>query len=514
MRKAIFSTLSITAFRVVWLAVAFISQIVIAGFFGAKSGMDAFIAANTLPQYIITVLMGSLGFVFIPAFIDYKAKGCQDEAWGLASNMINLCLLLFGVITIAGLIFARPILQLITPGLGPEAIEIGTRISIIVWPTVLLTAMMTLLSSIYQAQGRFFWQAAVPVIGALVNLGMLVLLARWWGVVGLAVATTASILIQVGLLVKVISGPGKYRLGLNWRDPGIQQVFRLFLPLVIVGFFTKFTPLVERYLASGLGEGSISHLNYAFRFMSVAAILISSGISTVIFPMMSRNVSSEDMGALKNTMSISLRMMWFCIAPIIAIGFSLCLPLIAIFFQHGEFDFKDTLAVAGILRIYLFALIGICLANVTGRGFYVLKDTKTVAIVGIFESILYVIYTVFLARLLGVIGIVIAYAIYSNASLLWQSLILRFKTGNSGGRGITVSFIKTAMAAVITAIVTYLVTSAIKTGLMQLIFGGLTGMAVYLAVLHLTGSREIKVIWGQIRSFLSSEDNDRILANQ
>ena len=326
--------------------------------------------------------------------------------------------------------------------------------------------------------------------------------------VGLAVAAAIGVLAQVGLLLKIIMGPGKYRMELRWRDPGIQQIFRLFLPLVLVSFITKFTPLVERYLASGLQEGSISHINYAFRLISIASLLIAGGISTVVFPRMSWNASIRDNDALKATMSISLRMMWFFIAPVIAIGFSLCLPLIMITFQHGQFSSSDSLAVSGLLKIYLLALVGMCLGNITGRGFYVLKDTRTIAIYGIVESLAYVCYAVILARWLGVFGIVLAYVIYMNISLFWQLLVLRFKTGNTGGLNITISFAKIGIAAACATMATYFIRMTIAPPLMQLLTGGLAGLAVYITVLHMAKSNEIILIENQFRLFISSGSKD------
>lgn len=284
MKNAFRSALIITLFTFLSQIVVFVSQIIVAAFFGANAEMDAFLAANTLPQYIITVLLGSLGFVFIPVFIDYKEKGNMEEANKLATSLFNNCLVFLGVITIIGILFAKPLLQLTAPGLNESSLNIGVKVAIITWPTILATGAFSLLSNIYQAEKKFGWQAAVPFIGAVINLLLLLLLCRWLGVVGLAIAATSSIVIQVVLLLKIIITPAKYKFNLNWKDESIQQVFRLALPLILVTFLTKFTPLIERYLASELSEGSISHLNYAFKIAGVITVLISVGGTTVIFP--------------------------------------------------------------------------------------------------------------------------------------------------------------------------------------------------------------------------------------
>src|SRR5438067_12377910 len=83
--------LSITFFSLAAQGITFLSQIVIAAAFGAKSQMDAFIAASALPQYVISVLISALGFVFVPLFVKAMTEDRQSDAWRMASIMVNVC---------------------------------------------------------------------------------------------------------------------------------------------------------------------------------------------------------------------------------------------------------------------------------------------------------------------------------------------------------------------------------------------------------------------------------------
>ena len=74
--------------------------------------MDAFLAANTIPQYIIAIMLSALSFVFIPVFVDYLATGREDEAWQIASSVINLSLLVLGALVAVSILFPDAILGL------------------------------------------------------------------------------------------------------------------------------------------------------------------------------------------------------------------------------------------------------------------------------------------------------------------------------------------------------------------------------------------------------------------
>lgn len=492
-------TLLVTIFIMLGQGFSFITQIMITALFGADAKMDAFLAASTAPQYLMAVLIGSISFVFVPIFVDYWATERKEEAWQIASSIINLCLLVLGGLTILGMVFSDEILRIIAPGLHETSHSLAVKVALITWPGILAIALISLLTSIYQSQFRFGWPAAVPVLGAAANLILIVAFSKFWGIVGMAIATTVGLVLQVFFLLPIALRNGCYRLSLDWRHPGVLHVLALLMPLLLVNLISKSTPVVERFLASSMPEGSISHLNYAFRLFCVATLLISTGITTVMFPRMAINVSNNDITGLKHSMSSSLRFMWLAVAPAMALGIALALPLVSAAFLRGRFHAADAVAVASLLQIYLLSLSGACFGSITGRSFYALKDTRTIAIIGSIESVAYVIYTVQLANYFGAIGIVWGYVIYFNISLLWQCFILRYKTGNVGGRNIINSFVRIGLSAFFAGIVAWLLSNLSKNVWGQLLFGCIAGLLVYAVLLSTFRVTEAKVLWNAIK---------------
>src|SRR5690349_20664152 len=182
MRRIARAVLIITLFTLLGQAVTFVTQVVMAALFGAGKSMDAFLAANAIPQYVIAVLLGSLGVVFIPVFIEYLTTGSQEEAWQIASSVINLTLIGLVVLILFAILSPETILRMAAPGLPKDVRQLAVQIAFITWPSVLATGVISLLTGIYQSQSRFGWPAAVPVIGAILNLLLLVVLAPHLGI--------------------------------------------------------------------------------------------------------------------------------------------------------------------------------------------------------------------------------------------------------------------------------------------------------------------------------------------
>jgi putative peptidoglycan lipid II flippase len=510
LRRLLGPTLLITMFTLAGQGVSFVTQVVAAAAFGARADMDAFLAANTLPQYVIAVSLNALSYVFIPVFVEYLSSGREKEAWQIASTMITLCLLALGALATVGILFATSIIRLITPGLSDHSLQLAGQVAIITWPAIVATGFTSLLAGIYQAQGRFGWPAAVPVMGAVTNLVLVVLLVRPLGVIGLAIAATTNIALQAVLLAPILFGDSRYWFSLDWRHLGVRQVLRLLWPLILSGICIRATLIVDRYLASGLTEGTISHLEYAYKLLGLLATLISTGLATVLFRLMAANTAQRDLHGMRRIVSRGLRLMWLIVAPTITVGGVLALPLVTILLQRGEFRAADAQSVAGLLRIYLFALAGMCMGSITFRGLYALKETRLIALLSTFEAIGYALYTPWLVRLWGAPGVALGYVIYFTPGLLWGALLIRHKTGSTGGRTALSSFARSGLAALLGGAAAWQVAAAVPNLWLQVVLGGAVGLSVYGLALLAVRSPEARELSSKLLSWLRSRSNPQL----
>ena len=468
-------------------------QITTAYLFGAGADMDAFLAANSLPLYLNVALLGSLGFVFVPVFVQHMTTQREADAWQIAGSVSVLCVLGLGCVAALGMLFADAILELAAPGLSPQTHSLAVRLSWILWPSVPASGMALLLTSIYHSLVRFTWPAAVPFIGTITSLILTLLLFGRYGILSLAISATIGSFLQILLLLPVAFQGGRLQLLVNLRHPGVGQVLRLLVPLVLASMVGKATTVVERYFASSLAAGSISHLNYALRVVTLLSVFISSGISVVIFQRMSMHAAGEEKERLRRTISAGVRYLWLIAAPLMALSSALALPAVIIGLQHGQFGPTDSMAVASLMRVYLLSLAAGALGNIMARGFYVLQDTRTLGVMSGLEALAYVVYTALLVRYFGVLGVAVGYVILFNGSLIWQALILRRKTGASG-RSLIPSMLQTASSAILAGGVAWGVASNLHSSLAQLFWGGLAGLAVYVACLLLLRSPELHAL--------------------
>src|SRR5216117_2157628 len=83
---------------------------VMATLFGAGLATDAFNVAFRIPNLLRDLFAeGAMSSAFVPTFTEYLEKKDRQEAWTLASTVLNLLLVILSAVTLAIVLFARPI---------------------------------------------------------------------------------------------------------------------------------------------------------------------------------------------------------------------------------------------------------------------------------------------------------------------------------------------------------------------------------------------------------------------
>src|SRR5512134_1363620 len=107
----------------------FIRDMVLARLFGATPAADAFFVAFRIPSLLRELFAeGSMSSAFIPVFTEYRTMRAKQEAWELASAVFTTLLTIVTLVTVAGILAAPWLVQLLAPGFqgDPEKLALTT----------------------------------------------------------------------------------------------------------------------------------------------------------------------------------------------------------------------------------------------------------------------------------------------------------------------------------------------------------------------------------------------------
>ncbi|MDA0244202.1 MAG: murein biosynthesis integral membrane protein MurJ [Chloroflexi bacterium] len=419
LKKDFFKSASIvTFFSLGSTILSFLTQTILAAKFGTGTDMDAYWAALSLPMLVNTVLIGALNITLVPIFVEYTIAQESnvigaDNIWHLASSLFNLLLISLSVFVASTILFAPSIVRGLLPGFAPESQTFYLTVTLvrIFMPGILFSGLAAFLSSIYYAQNRFFVPAIVPAVNAAcVFIGAWLWSGRW-GVIGVAFGFLLGAIVQFIFTASILLRPQRYHLCLNLRHQSIQQILSVMAPWIIGSLISKSNPLLDRFLASTLSAGSISYLGYAYTLNQVLILLVSKGISVVIFPQFSRQATQRNWNAMSSQMTWTMELIGLLILPIVVIVILFNQPIIQVLYERGSFTSEATNLTGSAWIAYLGAFVASSLGVVVSYVLYALKNTMAMMKISLWGFCLNVILALLLTRWIGYLGPAIAFSI-------------------------------------------------------------------------------------------------------
>ena len=357
---------------------ALVREIVTAQHFGATAGMDAYLVAFTIPSVLFYLFTGALATVVVPVYSEYAARGQEKEAWDLFGTLFNVLIVLLTLGVVIGLLFAPWLVKLLAPGFPEDTVVLAAELARMMFPLLIFSGLAALFSGLLNAKNIF---AITALNGPLSNIAVIIAilaLGKLWGVHGMAlgvlVGGAAGALVQLPTLRRT---GFRFRPGVSIRHPDLKKILWLVLPMTVGISISQTYILIDRFLASGLVEGSISALNYANRLIQMPVGLFVTAIGTAIFPALTRRAAEGDMYGLGEGVRRALRLVILVCVPAAVVLLVLREPLVTLFFQRGAFDARATEMTALALFFYSFGLAGQAGEFILARGFFSMQDTRT-----------------------------------------------------------------------------------------------------------------------------------------
>ncbi|WP_431986061.1 murein biosynthesis integral membrane protein MurJ [Streptomyces griseoflavus] len=353
----------------------------LARLFGAGSDTDAFLVAWTVPEIAATLLIeDGLAIALIPAFslaLARRARGVPGDPVRelVRATLPRLCLAFAAVaaLTAAG---APYLVRVLAPGLPDPGLAVDcTRLTAI---SLLAFGLAGYCSAALRAHRRFSAPAAIYVAYNTGIVAMMFLLGGAWGVraaaVGVAVGGCLMVAVQLPSLWRELASraPRADATAPAATGPADEERpvrLALIASVLLFALCRQSQVLVERFLASSLPAGAISHLNYAQKVAQIPMTL-SLMVCTVTFPVVARALADGDTERARARVERDL-VLASCVVLLGMCAVVACAPqMIGLLFQRGAFTGADTAATADVMRVYALGLLGQTLVGALVRCYF------------------------------------------------------------------------------------------------------------------------------------------------
>ena len=466
-----------------------VREMVFANFFGAGFINDAYQVAFRIPNVLRDLFAeGALSAAFVKVFTDYQILKTEEEAWKLASLVLNALVVILSVITILGIIFSPQIVSLIADGFSPEKAALATTLTRIMFPYILFVAMAALAMGVLNTKGNFGVPASSSTVFNIVSIFLGLGFAYWlsggdwgktgktgfpsdaaqWAIIGMSIGTliagASQFLMQVPSLLKI---GFRFSPLLNFADEGVRKVGRLMAPAIIGTSAVQINVLVNTYFVTDI-NGGVSWLGYAFRLMQFPIGVFGVAIGTASIPVLSRLASQKNFDEFRTTLSSSIKLVFLLTLPSACGLVVLGQPIIRLIYQRGAFTESDVPMTAYALAAYAIGLTGYAAIKILSPAFYALDDAKIPMIIAVCSIIVNFIACYYFMELFstygvspeypdgfGHVGVALATSCVALVNFFALAVMMKKRIGRINGGEIFASFLKIAVASAIMSAVSY-----------------------------------------------------------
>ncbi|MDP1821285.1 MAG: murein biosynthesis integral membrane protein MurJ [Acidimicrobiales bacterium] len=359
-------------------------EVAISGYLGVGATADVFKAALRIPNLLQNLLgEGVLSASFIPVYSRLLERNRRD-AQRLAGAILGLLIVLVVVLSVIGVLLARPLTMLITPGFTGERLDLATDLLRIMFPGIGFLVLSAFCTGVLNSHREFFLSYVSPVMWNVVQIAFVVAAgisgASDTGIAeALAWGVLAGSIVQMGVQV-----PGVRRLTAGMRvsvdrsSPPVRDVLRRFGPVVMGRGVAQLLSYIDLVLASLLAIGAVSALTYGQVLYLLPISLFGMAVAAAELPELSR-LGGQGRAEIGRRLATGLERITFYVAPVAALYLFAGDVVVGALFQRGEFGPADSRLVWFVIGAFALGLLGTTRSRLLQNGLYALDRPRLVA---------------------------------------------------------------------------------------------------------------------------------------
>lgn len=507
MSKVTKVTIGLMIVTLISKGLGFIRELVLASAYGASAYSDAYLTAMNIEIVLFAIIGTAIGTTFIPMYFEVKNLEGEEGAISFTNNILNIIVILCIILAAFGYCFAEQLVKMFAIGFKGDTLNVAVKFTQVIVIGVIFTGLSYVMTGYLHAKNKFIVTGLVGIPKNIIIISSIFLSLKYGVhvmIIGALIGIATDFLIQVPFIKK---NGYKYKLYINFKDKHIIKTIYLLGPILIGTGVNQINGIIDRTLASTLGEGSISALNYANRLNGFVIALFITTIASVIFPIFSKLAIDLDRSNLKKAIINCTNSIILLVVPISIFTIVFSKEIVIILFQRGKFDSTATNMTVIALIFYSIGMTALGLREILAKVFYSLKDTKTPMINGIITMILNIILNLVLVKYMGIAGLAFATSVSSIICTAMLFISLKKKIGNYGIKKVIITILKSLIAGIIMAIVATLLYNTICIDLNKTLLGEilslgiamLIGACVYFVSIILLKVSEVKIVTSGLR---------------
>lgn len=504
-RKILGDSIFVTVLGLLGQGFGYLIVMLVAKIFGVNSITDAYYFAVVLTGTATALLTGVIKIILLPFFVDERTNH-PETACRFFGSTITLML----IVSLLGalIIFTLSCFDILTMGFNIETKRLVRVLIFGLLPLIPLTIISGVYNAIYNSYQKFALAEATHSIRYGIVILVVIFFSSGYGIHSLVFGHIIGQIIALGFSIWIVHK----KLGLRITpcfvlSPSLTKMLSLSWLPFLTYFLAQFNPLISRFIASFLDEGSVSVLAYAQQLAVIPSIFIGTGFTTVIVSYWSKLHAEENEQQLQHSVNRSVSMLTMVLIPTVVLLGLLREPLIRLLLERGAFTEQAVSITASLFSLLVIAVIPAYLHNLICRVLFVKKDVFALFWLTFLGVMLHSTLSFLLAVIMGhgVVGIAFStivsrLVVLSATIVLVHHLYIQFSFELHKRNLAQVVIATCVMGLFVYFIDTTLFSSSLAK--IKLLFGVflclVSGAMVYVGSIWFLGNTDIVVIWATL----------------
>ncbi|MBV8490901.1 MAG: murein biosynthesis integral membrane protein MurJ [Candidatus Eremiobacteraeota bacterium] len=497
----------------------FLREVVSAKYYGTRWEMDTFLAAATIPTILFGVFNGALVSALVPTFSEYLTHKKEDEAWRLASTVLNVLAIVLTVCAILGYFLAPLYVPVIAHGFPAPQMGVAIHMTRMLMPSIVAVSLSGVLSAMLNAYHRFRAAAMVGVAVNLVTIACVMLFNHSLGIYALVIGTTLGLIAQMLVQLPSFLSVGKYRPIVDLHHPGLKKIWSLLAPIIVGSAAGQLALFFDRLFASTLPSGYIAGMNYSVKLVNFPQQIFAAAIATVIFPLLAAQFARDNRRGVARSVVTGLRLVNFITIPSVCALIVLAHPMVQALFERGSFQASATDLTASLLPYAAVGLIALASNVVLTRCCFACKETIWPVAISVVTVIVNVLLSMVWLPTLGARGLLLANSLSQMMQAVLLLLLIARVVSGIDWRALLFSSVKIILASLAMLAALHwiealgVIPEASLASRAWFLFGQIAiGGTIFVAVARVLGVEELDLAWRTIvakfeRNLVSPPEN-------
>lgn len=388
----------------------FIREMVMANFFGTTYVTDAYVMAFAIPGIIFGGVFGAVATGYMPLFSKVAENDGEKAGNWFTSEVINLLMIVSLFAAIIGIVFSDQIVGVFAGGFSGETAKLTSFFTKITFCYILFTSIAGVLESYLQYKGTFLVQIILGYVQNTIVIGVIVISAftsHYYLALGWLFAHIARVII-LGFFAKK---RGYHYVARFKVEETVKRIIIIALPVFIASGIMQINTFVDKTLASGLVEGSVSALNYGMILVGLITGMTISILTTILYPKLNQANSLQDYGRFSDMIGTGMSLVAIIAIPCSLGAMVYSHQIVQIVYERGVFDPVATAMTGDAFFYYAMGLLFMSLNDLMIRAYYSMHDMKTPMIFAGIGVIINIVLNLVLVEFMALSGLALATSI-------------------------------------------------------------------------------------------------------